>query len=631
MNEPDYSMIHEEALSPLKIPGILYMGIIALLGVIVAYATILWIVQQKTGMEVTGLNSPVGWGAYIANYVYWIAVAMSGTFISGMLCLVGSRFRSSISRAAETMTIIAVVIAGLYPLIHVGRLWVVYFMVPYPQGLQIWPNFKSPLVWDMLAIFTYMMVSWILYYTGVIPDAAAAWHKEVNSIGPFRMRTKIHRLLALNWHGAASQWCHYKRSYLLLAALATPLAVSIHTVTSWDYSMQLLTGWHTTFFAPYFVSGAILSGCGWTLIMLVPLRNALKLKNVIKTEHLASLSLIMIPTSLGLAYEYGIEPFLAWYSGNEIEMQYHTWEATGNLAWIYWSLYFLNVAIPLTFISGKLRCNEWYLFTASILVNIGMWIERWFLTASATSHGFLPHSWGSYSTSWIEFSITAGTFAFFVLFILVIIRLIPIIDIADVKEEHYRDMELSGKIKDERYEFGGTIEHVAPSDTGVTGVFNNVSSLHDAISSVLDLSYNRIEVYSPFPIKNVQKVFREQTSPVAFWTLAGVLAGLGTGMFIPIITAVENNLVVGGKSPVTLIPYWVVAFEAAVLFGVGASFYSFIRYARLNRFEEWPGFHSRFLADRFGLFVACKSNDYEKIHQIFIDNGCEECFEVLSH
>jgi molybdopterin-containing oxidoreductase family membrane subunit len=630
MNEPDYTMIHEEALSPLKPPGLLYLAVIALLGVVIAYATVLWIVQQKTGLEVTGLNNPVGWGAYIANYVYWIAVAMSGTFISGMLYLVGSRFRSSISRAAETMTIVAVVIAGLYPLIHLGRLWVVYYMVPYPQGLQIWPNFKSPLVWDMLAISTYMIVSWILYYTGVIPDAAAAWHKEINSSGRLSITTRIHRLLALNWHGAASQWRHYKRSYIFLAALATPLAVSIHSVTSWDYSMQLLTGWHNTSFAPYFVSGAILSGCGWTLIMLIPLRNALKLKNVIKTTHLASLSLIMIPTAIGLAYEYGIEPFLAWYSGDKIAMQYHTWEATGWIAWLYWSLYFFNIAVPLTFIWKRLRYNEWYLFGASIIINIGMWLERWVLTASATSHGFLPHSWGSYASSWIELSITAGTFAFFALFVLLIIRVIPVIDMADVKEEHYREKELSGEVIDKRFEFSGTIEHVAPSDTGVTAVFDNVSSLHGAVSAVLDKSYNRIEIYTPFPIPNIQKLFGEQTSPVGFWTLIGVLAGIAVGIFIPVITAVENNLVVGGKSPVSLIPYWVIAFEAAVLFGVGANFYSFIRYARLNRFEEWPGFDSRFMADRFGLFVACSSVDYEKIHQIVVTNGCEACFEVTS-
>ena len=252
MGDITYKDIHDEALAPLKPPGLIYLTVIGLLGIIVLYALILWVVQQKMGLQVTGLNNPEGWGAYIANYVFWIAIAMSGSFISGMLYLVRAKFRSSISRGAETMTFVGVVIAGIYPLIHLGRVWVVYFMVPYPQGMQIWPNFKSPLVWDMFAIFTYMMTSWIFYYTGLVPDFASARDRDLQKPGPYFIRTHIHNFLALNWHGAASQWKHYKRAYLFFAAIITPLAISIHTVTAWDYSMELLPGWHSTLYAPLF-------------------------------------------------------------------------------------------------------------------------------------------------------------------------------------------------------------------------------------------------------------------------------------------------------------------------------------------------------------------------------------------
>lgn len=629
MNELDYGEIHDEALAPLKPPGILYLGVLGFLGAIVTYMVILWIVQQKTGLHVTGLNSSIGWGVYIGNYVYWIAVAMSGTFISAMLYLVRSRFRCSISRGAETMTVIAVVIAGMYPLIHLGRLWVVYFMLPYPQGLQIWPNFMSPLFWDMLAITAYMLTSWILFYTGVIPDAAAAWHKDMISPGPGFLRTKLHRLMAMNWHGAASQWCHYKRSYLFLAALATPLAISIHSVTSWVFSMQLLPGWHTTFFAPYFVCGAILSGCGWTIIMLVPIRNVFHLKNIIKTEHLSSLALIMIPASIGLAYEYGIEPFLAWYSGDIYEKQFHVFEAGGWGFWIYWSLYLFNIIVPLTFIFRKLRRREWYIFGASLIINFGMWAERWFLTASSPAHAFLPHAWATYISSWVELSITGGTFALFALVVLVLIRIIPIVPIADVQEELNKQLREHEKIKARKFRPDVQIIHVIPVDSGVVGVFNNVETLSFALKTALERSFRKLEVYSPFPIEEVLEVFHEKTSPVRIWTLLGVLTGIGFGFFLAVITALENKLIVGGKPPVSFTPYWTIAFEFGVLFGAIASFYSFIRLARLNKKEKWPGFDPRFARDRFGLFIACKRNEFAGAMEVLKSCGCIETHEVV--
>lgn len=619
-----YSEINDRVLEPLKPPGLWYLNGLLFVAALVAYTVVLWIYMQKTGLHVTGLNIPSGWGVFIGSYVFWIAIAMAGTFISAFLYLARAKFRASISRAAETMTVIAVMIAGTFPLIHLGRVWVVYYMIPYKSELQLWPNFMSPLVWDMFAIFAYMVVSDIFYYTGVIPDAATARDYEELKYKGY-LRTKFHKAIALGWQGAASQWRHYKRAYLFFAVLAAPLAVSIHSVTSWDYSMQLLPGWHTTLFAPYFVSGAILSGCAMAITLLVLIRKGFGLEKIVTREDLSVLGLIMIPCSIGLAYEYAIEPFMGWFSGDIYEKQFNWWEPQGYLSAFYWSLFFFNLMVPLTFIAGRLRNNLTYLFIASLVINVGMWMERFVLTAGATSHDFLPQNWGIYSPSWVEMSITMGAFAVFALGVLFLLRLIPGVSITDVKELVYT---IHHKTSSEPVEPVIDIELVSPHDKGVVGNFSTPETLVKALSGVLNERFRKVEVYSPFPLEEVLKIFKWKNSPVRFWTLGGTLLGVIGGFVLSIWTASVNDLIVGGKHPVSIIPYIVIAFELGVLSGAICNFLGFIYHARLGRKEMLPGYDLSFSRDKFGLFVASRPSDAPRICALMTEAG-GVCREII--
>ncbi len=296
MSEPTYSQIDGDILQALEPAGKLYRAVMLLLGVGIAYALAVWVYQVRMGMGVAGINHPVGWATYITNFVFWVGIAHSGTLISAILHLVRAKWRAAVSRSAEAMTIIAIATAGLFPLIHLGRLWVFYFIIPYPSQRQIWPNFISPLVWDVIAISTYFVVSVLFFYVGMLPDVAAVRDEYYARLGPDHPRTRLYRRLALGWHGSGSQWRNYGRGYLYFAALATPLVVSVHSVVSWDFAMSLLPGWHTTIFAPYFVAGAIHSGLAMVLVLLIPLRKLLHLERLITIDHFASVAKTMIVT-----------------------------------------------------------------------------------------------------------------------------------------------------------------------------------------------------------------------------------------------------------------------------------------------------------------------------------------------
>lgn len=391
--------------------------------------------QYFVGMGVTGLCVPVGWGVYITNFVFWVGIAHAGTLVSAILFLFRTSWRNRINRAAEAMTIFAIMTAGLFPLIHLGRVWVFYWILPYPNLRHLWPNFKSPLVWDVIAVTTYLIVSSLFFYLGMIPDLAAARDRWPE--GP---RKKLYTILAMGWTGRYEQWRHYSRCYLALAALVTPLVISVHSVVSWDFAMALVKGWHTTIFAPYFVAGAIHSGLATVLILLVPLRKALKLEKLFSLYALEQITLLMIFTGMIMGYSYGVEAFMGWYSADKFERQFdmfRAFQAFGQpfYSWLYWAMIGFNVVVPMTFFSKKLRRNLAYVVFAAILVDIGMWLERFVIIVVSLGHDYLPSSWGAYAPRPVEILVTLFSFGFFASLFLTFCKFFPSVPMSEAKED----------------------------------------------------------------------------------------------------------------------------------------------------------------------------------------------------
>ena len=387
-----------------------------------------WMYQIYTGIGVGGQNNPVAWGTYLINFVFWVGIAHSGTLISAVLFLLRSSWRNPIARAAETMTVFAVCTAGLFPLIHLGRVWMVYFMIPYPNQRNLWPNFQSPLMFDVMAISTYLTVSVLFWYTGMIPDLATIRDRATGR------RKRIFSALALGWTGRFEQWRHYVRAYLFFAALATPLVISVHSVVSWDFGLGIVPGWHSTIFAPYFVAGAIHSGLAMVLTLMIPMRAFFKYEGIITGKVLESVAKTIILTGMIVGYAYLVEIFIAWYSFNPVEQAAFHWRIFGDYALEFWIMFTCNVLVPLLFFVPKFRTNLKWLFAISVLVNVGMWYERFVIIVGGPAHDFVPHAWGLYRPSWVEYGIMLGTFCMFFLLFLLFVKHMPSVSMTEMKE-----------------------------------------------------------------------------------------------------------------------------------------------------------------------------------------------------
>jgi molybdopterin-containing oxidoreductase family membrane subunit len=423
-----HQAVEHDVLSAMKQPGLVYWGTLLVTATCFALGMGLWLYQMIIGMGVSGLNNPVGWGVYITNFVFWVGIAHSGTLISAVLYLFRARFRNSINRAAEAMTVFAVMTAGLFPLIHLGRSWFFFWLLPYPNERLLWVNFRSPLMWDVFAVSTYFTVSSVFFYVGMIPDFAIAkrFHTGV--------RKWVYGFLSLGWKGTFQQWKHYGKLYMFLAAFATPLVVSVHSVVSWDFAMSVLPGWHTTIFAPYFVAGAIFSGTAMVITLVVPMRKIFKLERYIKIDHFESLGKIILVTSLIIGYSYVVEFCLAIYSGNVYEAGAFINRAVGPYRLWYWIMVACNAVIPLTLFVKKWRRNLAFLYVISIFVNIGMWLERFVIIVTSLSKDFDPYSWGLYKPSLVEAGITLGRFGVFFTLFLLFTKFLPVIAISELKE-----------------------------------------------------------------------------------------------------------------------------------------------------------------------------------------------------
>src|ERR1700722_15613814 len=392
----------------------------------VCFSMILYL--MSVGVGVWGPVHPVLWGWAIVNFVWWIGIGHAGTLISAILFLLRQKWRTSINRAAEAMTIFAVMCAGIFPLIHIGRIWFGWWLFPIPNSFGIWPQFRSPLMWDVFAVSTYFTVSVLFWYMGLIPDLAVMRD---------RARTKIRKigygLFALGWTGSNRHWSNYEKAYLILAGLSTPLVLSVHSIVSLDFSVSQLPGWHTTIFPPYFVAGAVFSGFGMVLSLLVPLRRLLRLQDLITVRHVELMCKVTLATGSIVGYAYGMEFFIAWYSGNEYERYAFINRAFGHYAWAYWTMITCNVVVPQLFWFKKVRQNMGLVFFLSILVNIGMWFERFVIVVISLHRDFIPANWSWFRPTWVDILQYLGTFGLFFTFFLLFLRFVPLIAIAEVK------------------------------------------------------------------------------------------------------------------------------------------------------------------------------------------------------
>jgi molybdopterin-containing oxidoreductase family membrane subunit len=380
------------------------------------------------GIGIWGNNIPVGWAFDITNFVWWIGIGHAGTLISAILLLLRQQWRTSINRFAEAMTLFAVACAGMFPLIHVGRPWLAYWLLPIPNTMSVWPQFRSPLVWDVFAVSTYATVSLLFWFVGLIPDLATLRDRTPSKIGRV-----IYGIFALGWRGSAMHWHRYETAYLLLAGLATPLVVSVHTVVSFDFAVSLIPGWHTTVFPPYFVAGAIYSGFAMVLTLAIPIRAIYGLGDFITKRHLDVMAKVMLSTGLIVAYGYSMEAFISWYSGNIYERSMMWNRMTGPYWWAYWCLILTNVAIPQLLWAKSVRANVVALWMLSIVINIGMWLERFVIIVTSLHQDFLPSSWGMYSPTFWDFSTYVGTIGLFLTLLFLFVRFLPMISIFEMR------------------------------------------------------------------------------------------------------------------------------------------------------------------------------------------------------
>ncbi len=423
--------ITEDIVAPVEtMPGKGWLGLFLSAKTLLIFYILTLAMVVSTGIGLLGVNHPNAWGTMIITFVFWIGIGHAGTLISAILFLFRQKWRTSVARTAEAMTVFAVMTAGLFPLLHTGRPWLDFWLFPYPnQRGPLWVNFRSPLLWDVFAVSTYATVSMVFWYIGMVPDFATIRDRAKNKI-----RHMVYGALSLGWRGRARDWSHYEMVYLLLAGLSTPLVLSVHTIVSFDFAVSNLPGWHTTIFPPYFVAGAIFSGFGMVVTLMTLVRIGFpEFKNYITIDHMEVMNKIIMATGLMVGYAYASEFFVAWYSGNLYERAVFVNRAFGDYGWSYWCMIACNTMIPQLFWFKKIRRSIPIMFIISIFVNIGMWFERFVITVTSLHHDFLPSNWGNYAWSAYDTAILVGSFGMFLTLFLLYLRLFPAISIAEVK------------------------------------------------------------------------------------------------------------------------------------------------------------------------------------------------------
>lgn len=426
LNQDNYSPTHKKGRN-----WILFF-LVGFAFINVLMVSIGWLLYQ--GIGIWGNNQPSAWGFDIINFVWWIGIGHAGTLISAILLLMRQKWRMSINRFAEAMTIFAVMCAGMFPLLHTGRPWAAYWLFPYPNWMAMWPNFRSPLVWDVFAVSTYFTVSLLFWGIGLIPDFASLRDRSKAFISK-----RVYGFLSLGWRGSTKHWERYEQAYLVLAGLSTPLVLSVHSIVSFDFAVSVLPGWHMTLFPPYFVAGAVFAGFAMVLAFLIPMRNMYNLKDFVTMKHIDWMCKIMLTTGLVVFYGYLIELFLSFYSGSQYEMFMMKNRLSGPYAWAFWSLILCNGLIPQFLWSHKVRSNLKAVWIITIFISIGMWLERFVIIPMSLHRDFLPSSWGMYVPTIWDFGMFFGTIGFFFFMMFLFIRFVPMISIFEIRELFHRD------------------------------------------------------------------------------------------------------------------------------------------------------------------------------------------------
>jgi molybdopterin-containing oxidoreductase family membrane subunit len=618
-------------LAALAPPGRRFWFVTTGLLVVIGLAAAAFVYQVREGLGVAGINHPVGWAVYIASFVYWVGIAHSGTLLSAALLLARAHWRVPLARAAEAMTLASIGVAGLFPLIHLGRVGAFTATLPIPNRRGLWPNFVSPLAWDVLAILTYLVVSALFFYVSLLPDLATArdtLSRNDNGGRASRVTSALVGRLALGWRGTARQYLVLGAAQRVLAGLATALVLFVSTVVAFDFAVSVLPGWHATHFGPYFVSGALHSGLAMVLLVLILLRRTLRLGSLIGREHLARVARLLGFTTLVMAYFYLVEPWVAWLSGDLGERAIVHYRATGPYAPVFWTMLGLNVVLPASLLWRRARPAEGWLVAVAIGVNLGMWLERVLIVVTSTAHDFLPANWGFYLPTPIEVTIILGALALFALGLLVLLRLVPPIAIAELKSElvtaeaeHARGETGSTLMEAVRAESAPIESEAAGSPSAsaaressappipageLLGIFSVARAAGVAARALVGAGLGPVDVLGPCATPAHRDVVAGAGPGrwVGFWALAGALVGFGLGLAIPIATAREFGLVVGAKPVVPIPAYLVVAGLGLVLgasLGVGVGF--IVHGLRAGRRQR--GLDPRFSRDRFGVVVDC--------------------------
>jgi Ni/Fe-hydrogenase subunit HybB-like protein len=427
----ELSQIERDTLATLSSTSRLYWLGLGSAVALVALGGWAWSRALTHGLGVLGLNEPVMWGALITTFVFFIGVSHSGTLVSAILYFTRSPLRAAIGRSAEAMTVITIMTAGLYPIIHIGRSWLFFFVLAYPNQRQLWPNFRSPLTWDVFAISSYVSVSALFLYMGMLPDLALL-AKRVSG-----WRRTLYRVLSLGFSGTDAEWALFEKAYPIFAGVVIPLAVSVHSVVSWDFAMSVMPGWHSSIFAPYFVAGAIFSGIAMAILLLSGLRRGYRLERYIQPAHFDLLSKLLLGMSLVMTFTYVTEFFMAFFHGSEAEMEVFRWRAGGHYAWVFWLVIFCNSVAPLAIFFGRVRRSLPALIVISVLVSIGMWFERFMFIVTTLAHHYLPQAWGNYSPTLIEVLICLGGFGWFFMLFLLFVKIFPSMSVAETMERQH--------------------------------------------------------------------------------------------------------------------------------------------------------------------------------------------------
>ncbi len=435
--EKSPSQLNDEMLSSLRPPTWRWYGLAAFLGAIVAWGLAAFTYQVMTDLSVTGLDRPVMWGLYIVNFVFWVGLSHSGTMVSAILRLSKANWRRPILRAAEAMTVFSITVAGLFPVIHLGRNWVVYYFVPYPNQRGLWPNFRSPLLWDATAITTYIIGSSLFLYLGMLPDLAVVRDRSAG------WKKKIYAVLAMGWRGTAREWVVFRQASTLMAALIIPVAVSVHSIVAWDFAVTVVPGWHSTIFPPYFVIGAITSGVAAVITLMIIIRRVFHLEDYLTPEHFDNMGKLLLVICLLWSYAYFVEVQTTWYAHEPID-----WEVFSFMSGKYTPFLILmligNSVLPVTALCfKKIRRSIKAMLVITLLVNVGMFIERFLIIVPALSHKNMPFVWGTYSPSWVELSVTAAAFAGFTLMYVLFAKFFPMVAVTDVRELGVRHTDVS--------------------------------------------------------------------------------------------------------------------------------------------------------------------------------------------